>query len=222
MTKSPCHTCKDLPADKNGPTCTNCAARQAYVAAMGAPWDMGPVNTKPQREDKPVSVIGKYAGVYTNTKPETEVKPMVEQQVLKRCNKCKIKKPLSDFTKDKTRPGGLALVCRQCKNEYQQKQRATVGRSDTKAGKVKKKIKAIYIDPPLPPTMEDIAADMARVNYGNIPPVEKTVGQEYGDDYLSIDMAGHGDIRDRLTEAAIRDLRSVEMQALFILREALK
>ena len=211
MTKSPCHTCKDLPADKNGPTCTNCAARLEYVAAMGAPWDMGPVQTKPKREDKPVSETGKYAGVYTNTKPETEDKPMVEQQVLKRCNKCKIKKPLSDFTKDKTRPGGLALVCRQCKNEYQQKQRATVGRSDTKAGKMAAKIKSIYIDPPLPAPVEHIC-DV----------IERTVGQEYGDDFLSIDMAGHGDILDRLTEAAIRELRSVEMQALFILREALK
>ena len=201
--KSPCAECKRGDKDKNNDICTNCAARQAYVAAMGAPWDMGPLNTKPKRE----------------------VKPMVEQAVLKLCRKCKIKKPLTDFTKDKTRPGGLALVCRQCKNEYQQKQRAPVGRSDTKAGKkITKdqppkwedinKIKAIYVDPPLPTPVDDICDAIARH-------AETTVGQEYSDDFLSIDMAGHGDVLDRLTELAIKELRSVEMQALFILREAL-
>ena len=228
MTKSPCATCKDLPADKNGITCTNCAARQAYVAAMGAPWDMGPVNTEPKKEVKPVTRTAKYAEVYGSTKLEGEVKSMDEPQKTKYCPMCRDDIPVKEFSKDKTRKDGLASLCRTHKNEQLKKHRAKHGRSDTKAGKVNEKIKSIYIDPPVSPTLkdiaadlEDIAADMARVNYGNISPVEKTVGQEYGDDFLSIDMAGHGDVLDRLTEAAIRDLRTPEMQALYILREAL-
>ena len=189
--KSPCAACEHRNKDKNDPICTACNLPRRYVESMGRPWE-------------PVAVL---RVIKTES---TEVKPMVEQQVLKLCRKCKIKKPLTDFTKDKARPGGLALVCRQCKNEYQQKQRATVGRSDTKAGKKDAKIKSIYIDPPLPTPVEHICDA-----------IERTVGQEYADDFLLIDMAGHGDILDRLTELAIKELRSVEMQALFILREAL-
>ena len=157
-----------------------------------------------------------------------EIKPMPEKKPEKYCPDCKKTKSLEDdFTKDKSKIDGHSLICRTCKNEaqkrYRQEQRQ--GRSDTKAGKKAAKngvfdmdkIKAIYIDPPLPPTLEDIAADMARVNYN-----ELTINQEYADDFLSIDMMGHAHIMDRLTEAAIRDLRTPEMQALFILREALK
>ncbi len=121
---------------------------------------------------------------------------MVEQQVLKLCRKCKIKKPLTDFTKDKTRPGGLALVCRQCKNEYQQKQRATVGRSDTKAGKIDTvKIKAIYIDPPLPP-MEKKAPESTKYEVRILTlihgPVESALFSE-GTTKISIDDEAAGE-----------------------------
>ena len=37
---------------------------------------------------------------------------------MKRCNKCKIDKSLSDFSKDKTKKDGLQYICKSCHKQY--------------------------------------------------------------------------------------------------------
>lgn len=234
--KSPCAECKRGDKDKNDDTCTNCPALQQYVASLGRPWEpvsvLRVIETKPKKEVKPVSdgKVKKYYEAYGTTKPIkeepviTRTEPDVpkikkEKPKEKYCPACGDTWTIESFTIDKTKPDGRARTCRRCKNEAQKKYRKTALKKKQVAKIEAEKAKPKYteadrlgiIDPPLPTPADDICDA-----------IERTVGQVYSDDFLSIDMAGHGDVLDRLTELAIKELRSVEMQALFILREFLK
>jgi transposase-like protein len=44
--------------------------------------------------------------------------PFFKLNVMKVCNKCNIKKPYSEFSRDKSRPGGYAYKCKLCCNKW--------------------------------------------------------------------------------------------------------
>lgn len=49
---------------------------------------------------------------------------------MKKCNKCKIEKPLSEFSKDKNRKDGLQPRCKSCNREYREQNRERIREAD--------------------------------------------------------------------------------------------
>ena len=51
---------------------------------------------------------------------------------MKTCNKCKVQKDLSGFSKDKAKKDGLQAKCKACNAEYKKENREAVGAKDAK------------------------------------------------------------------------------------------
>ncbi|MDY6903700.1 MAG: hypothetical protein SWH61_03350 [Thermodesulfobacteriota bacterium] len=183
--KSPCHDCRLKDHAKNGPECLKCEARVEYVAWLENPdHEYQPAAAAEDLNDFSKAELISHK-VRIGAK---EVKPMET----KTCSKCKMEKPVSDFSKSRNRPDGLDILCRECKSIKQKKYRER--RKNRDSG-------GVPDIPQVPPA-----------------PIQNFVSQE-ARLVVPVDFSDYPDLYERLKDYAKGDFRLPEQQILYILEK---
>lgn len=138
------------------------------------------------------------AGATIHKPGKTKEAKMEDKKV---CPECGEKQPLSAFTKNKKRPDGLSRLCRGCK--------ATKDREYRKQRKQKKEAAKKPAASPGPKVMDP----------GNGITPGKSDDRKRPVFYL--DLTGREELADQLEQAAIREFRTPEQQAMYILNTVL-
>lgn len=144
-----------------------------------------------RQEQNAAAQFGPDPGAATGKKNKGAERETAET---KTCSACGLEKPVSEFYRKKKNPDGLEYACKPCVIA-RQKQYDAKKRKQGQAGKMKKQ--AAAPDP----------------GSGNPDPVKEN-GLK-----IVLDFSGHKELFERLSEAAQEDLRSLDMEVLYLVKK---